>query len=203
MKTEKEKMLAGELYDPLDAQLSRERQRCRDLLKQLNDSREDQTEERRHILTELFGRATDAWIQPPFYCDYGYNLHLGRKVFFNFNCVVLDVMPVRVGDNVLFGPSVQVYTATHPLRAADRRSWLELEAWLREPFRLMCLPREILVGKFASWNRSLDPSRRLKAGSGREAACRQSLARPSPSELGFAESTWFANPLKKAVKDLA
>jgi maltose O-acetyltransferase len=126
MKTEKEKMLAGELYDPLDAQLSRERQRCRDLLKQLNDSREDQTEERRHILTELFGRATDAWIQPPFYCDYGYNLHLGRKVFFNFNCVVLDVMPVRVGDNVLFGPSVQVYTATHPLRAADRRSWLEL-----------------------------------------------------------------------------
>jgi maltose O-acetyltransferase len=125
MKTEKEKMLAGELYNALDEQLSIERQRARDLLKRLNDSREDEQEERSRILGELFGRDTDACIQPPFFCDYGTNITLGRNVFFNFNCVVLDVAPVRIGDYVLFGPSVQVYTATHPLSAAERRRGLE------------------------------------------------------------------------------
>jgi maltose O-acetyltransferase len=125
MKTEKEKMLAGELYDPLDPQLCQERQRCRDLCKALNDSREDQVEERKRILVELLGKQTDAWIQPPFFCDYGTNISLGTKVFFNFNCVVLDVMPVTIGSNVLFGPSVQIYTATHPINAAERRKWLE------------------------------------------------------------------------------
>lgn len=125
MKTEKEKMLAGELYDPFDPQLSRERLRCRELCKQLNDSREDEQEERRRILTELLGQETDVWMQPPFYCDYGTNISLGSKVFFNFNCVVLDVMKVTIGDNVLFGPAVQIYTATHPLSAAERRQWLE------------------------------------------------------------------------------
>jgi len=126
MKTEKQKMLAGELYDPGDPQLIAERRRCRELLKLLNDSREGQDEERQRLLAELFGRTTDAWIQPPFYCDYGTNISLGAKVCFNFNCVVLDVMPVTIGDNVLFGPAVQLYTATHPINAAERRTGLEL-----------------------------------------------------------------------------
>ena len=125
MKTEKEKMLAGELYDPLDPQLSRERDRCRDLCLLLNVTREDQKEERQRLLAELFGQETDAWVQPPFFCDYGTNIHLGSKVFFNFNCVVLDVAQVTIGDNVLFAPSVQIYTATHPISAAERRKWLE------------------------------------------------------------------------------
>jgi len=125
MKTEKEKMLAGELYDALDAQLCLERRRCRELCRALNDSREDQPELRQQILGELFGYKTDAWIQPPFYCDYGTNIRLGSKVFFNFNCVVLDVMPVTIGNHVLFGPAVQIYTATHPLNAAERRQGLE------------------------------------------------------------------------------
>lgn len=124
-KTEKEKMLAGELYDALDPELARERERCRDLCKSLNDSRESEGEERRRLLDALLGYANDAWIQPPFFCDYGYNIKLGSKVFFNFNCVVLDVMPVTIGSNVLFGPAVQIYTATHPLSAAERRTWLE------------------------------------------------------------------------------
>lgn len=126
MKTEKLKMLAGELYDPLDPQLSRERRRCRDLCKQLNDSREDQHVERRRIIDELFGTQTDVWIQPPFFCDYGSNISIGSKVFFNFNCVVLDVMEVTIGDGVLFGPAVQIYAATHPIDASERRSGLEL-----------------------------------------------------------------------------
>jgi maltose O-acetyltransferase len=125
MKSEKEKMLAGELYDPLDPLLCRERDRCRDLCLLLNATREDQTEERARLLTELFGKETDAWVQPPFFCDYGTNVVLGTKVFFNFNCVVLDVARVTIGSNVLFGPSVQIYTATHPISAAERRKWLE------------------------------------------------------------------------------
>ena len=125
MKSERTKMLAGELYDPRDPELSRERQRCRELCKRLNDSREDQPQERRLILAELFGCATDAWIQPPFFCDYGSNIALGSNVFLNFNCVVLDVMRVEIGNNVLFGPAVQIYTATHPVNAAERRTGLE------------------------------------------------------------------------------
>ncbi len=124
-KTEKEKMLSGELYDPLDPQLCVERHLCRDLCKALNDSREDQSALRKQLLEELLGCATDAWIQPPFFCDYGTNIRLGSKVFFNFNCVVLDVMQVTIGSNVLFGPGVQIYTATHPMAASVRRQWLE------------------------------------------------------------------------------
>jgi len=131
MRTEKEKMLAGELYDPLDAQLSGERLRCRDLLKRFNDTREDQTEERTELLKQLLGAETGVWIQPPFFCDYGTNIRLGSKVFFNFNCVVLDVMEVTIGDNVLFGPSVQIYTATHPMDAETRRKWLEFAKPIR------------------------------------------------------------------------
>lgn len=125
MKTEKDKMLAGELYDSLDFELSQDRERCRSLCKRLNDSREEQQEERRRILTELLGYATDAVIQPPFHCDYGFNIALGSKVFFNFNCVVLDVMNVEIGDNVFFGPAVQIYAAMHPMNAAERRTGLE------------------------------------------------------------------------------
>lgn len=125
MKTEKEKMLAGELYDPLDPQLCEERVRCRHLCLEINASREDQPEVRKRLYAELFGTETDAWIQPPFYCDYGTNISLGEKVFFNFNCVVLDVMQVTIGDYTLFGPAVQIYTATHPLDAEVRRQGLE------------------------------------------------------------------------------
>jgi len=64
-------------------------------------------------------------MQRPFFCDYGTNIELGRKVFFNFNCVVLDVTPVRIGDHTLFGPEVLIYTATHPLDAEVRRAGLE------------------------------------------------------------------------------
>ncbi len=125
MNSEKQKMLAGELYDPLDPLLCVERQRARDLCQRLNQSREEQQVVRKEILRELFQRDTDAWVQPPFFCDYGSNMVLGSKVFFNFNCVVLDVMRVEIGDNVLFGPSVQIYTATHPISAVERRTWKE------------------------------------------------------------------------------
>lgn len=122
MGSEKEKMLAGQLYDPRDPELARERTRCRMLCKQLNDTPEDEPALRRQLLIQLLGYENDAWIQPPFFCDYGYNISLGRGVFFNFNCIVLDVLPVSIGDNTLFGPAVQIYTATHPMDAELRRS---------------------------------------------------------------------------------
>jgi maltose O-acetyltransferase len=126
MRRQKEKMLSGELYDPLDTQLSAERRRARLLTKALNDTSDDQQEERARLIKELIPAAgKGVWIEPPFYCDYGSNITLGDKVFFNFNCVVLDVAPVSIGSGVLFGPGVQIYAATHPLSAAGRRTGLE------------------------------------------------------------------------------
>ena len=120
--TEREKMLAGELYDPFDPELIAGRARARDLCQALNATREAQHEERRRILRELFGRGGETvWMQPPFFCDYGTNIELGDRVFFNFNCVVLDVCPVRIGDFSLFGPAVQIYTPMHPFNAELRR----------------------------------------------------------------------------------
>lgn len=122
MPTEREKMLAGELYDPLDPELLVIRERARDGCQDLNATRESETERRREILRQLFGQGGDTvWMQPPFHCDYGVNIHLGERVFFNFNCVVLDVCEVRIGDYTLFGPGVQLYTATHPFNAQLRR----------------------------------------------------------------------------------
>ena len=122
MRTEREKMLAGELYEPMDKELVLARDRARDLCMDLNATREGQAEERRRILKELFGTGGESvWLQPPFYCDYGANISLGERVFFNFNCVVLDVCQVTIGDYTLFGPAVQIYTATHPMNAERRR----------------------------------------------------------------------------------
>lgn len=126
MKTEKEKMIAGELYNALDDQLAKDRMHARMLFKAVNDSREDQPEERTRLLKELIPESGDGlWIEPPFYCDYGYNIKTGDKVFFNFNCVVLDVAPVTIGSRTLFGPNVQIYTATHPMDHVQRASGLE------------------------------------------------------------------------------
>jgi maltose O-acetyltransferase len=122
MRSERDKMLAGELYDPMDRELVVGRDRARDLCQALNATREAQQDERRRILKELFGAGGDSvWMQPPFYCDYGSNISMGERVFFNFNCIVLDVCEVRIGDFTLFGPAVQVYTATHPMNAELRR----------------------------------------------------------------------------------
>ena len=123
MRSEKDKMLAGELYDALDPELVAARDRARTLCQNLNATREQEQDLRRQILTELLGRGGDTvWMQPPFYCDYGSNLELGQRVYFNFNCIVLDVCRVSIGDHCFFGPAVQIYTATHPLDSQLRRT---------------------------------------------------------------------------------
>ena len=126
MRTEREKMLAGELYNGSDPELVAKRQRARRLCQELAALAPDASEsEWAAVLRQLFGAATDAYVTPPFFCDYGSNIELGRNVYFNFNCVILDVVRVKVGNNVLFGPSVQVYTASHPMSARPRSAGVE------------------------------------------------------------------------------
>jgi maltose O-acetyltransferase len=120
--SEREKMLAGEMYDPLDSELVAARKRARDLCQQLNATGEAEEAERRRILRDLFGKGGDTvWMQPPFFCDYGTNIELGERMFFNFNCILLDVCWIRIGDFTLFGPAVQIYTPLHPFNADQRR----------------------------------------------------------------------------------
>lgn len=127
MKSEKEKMLGGEPYNPFDAQLVAERQRARLLFKAFNDTSDDQPEERLRLFRALIPSVgVGLLIEPPFYCDYGGNITIGDHVFFNFNCVILDIAPVTIGDHVLFGPGVQIYAATHPLSSVQRRAGVEL-----------------------------------------------------------------------------
>ena len=122
MRSEREKMLAGELYEAMDPELVASRERARDLCQALNATRESELQLRRELTRQIFGKGGDTvWMQPPFYCDYGWNIELGERVFFNFNCIVLDVCRVRIGDYTLFGPGVQILTPLHPLEAELRR----------------------------------------------------------------------------------
>lgn len=126
MKTEKKKMLAGELYNALDKQLSKERIQARNLIKMYNNSAEDDVENRRKILNRLIpDSGKELEIQPPFFCDYGSNIIIGDNVFLNFNCTILDVVTVKIGSRTLLGPGVQIYTATHPMDHKERAKGLE------------------------------------------------------------------------------
>ena len=119
--SEKEKMLKGEMYFPNDEELIKLRTRARDIFYEFNQTKASETEKRKTLLDELLMSKTDNFVvEPPFFCDYGFNIKAGKNVFFNFNCIVLDVCEVRIGNNVLFGPNVQIYTATHPLDTEQR-----------------------------------------------------------------------------------
>ncbi len=120
--TEREKMLAGELYDANDQSLLGARDSARDLCQTLNATRAGDRDLRRRLLQQLFATGGDTVsVQPPFYCDYGSNIRLGARVFFNFNCTVLDVCAITIGDYCQFGSGVQILTPLHPLDAALRR----------------------------------------------------------------------------------
>ncbi len=124
--SEKTRMLAGALYDAGDPELVAERRRARTLCDRLGELAAGDVDGCHRLLAELLGSASNAVIQAPFHCDYGYNISLGANAYFNVGCVILDVMPVVIGANVLFGPGVHVYAASHPLSAAERRSGREL-----------------------------------------------------------------------------
>ena len=121
MKTEKEKMLSGELYNALDETLVKEREKARKLTRIFNGTVETDYEERTKILKELLGSMGEKiYIESNFRCDYGYNIHVGENFYANFDCVILDVCKVQIGDNCLMAPGVHIYTATHPINPYER-----------------------------------------------------------------------------------
>ena len=124
-KTEKQKMLAGELYR-VDAELAADQAATKAWLVRYNAALAQPLSERHKLLSERLAHVgNSAVIRPPFFCDYGYNIRLGDGVFLNFNCVILDVVEVVIGDRTQVGPAVQIYAADHPRDAARRKSGVE------------------------------------------------------------------------------
>ena len=126
MKTEKQKMLSGELYYSADLELAKERQAAKKLLFEFNNANPEDLERRVQILRQLLKVKGKVHIESPFYCDYGYNITLGDNFYANHGCIILDVNKVIIGDNVMFAPYVQIYSATHPTDPQVRVSGLEL-----------------------------------------------------------------------------
>jgi len=125
--TERQKMLAGQLYDGGDKELVGLRERARQITGAYNSTRPAERDVRRALLNRLLGKmGPRIEIEPPFRCDYGTNIILGDNFYANFGCVLLDVAEIRIGDNVLLAPNVQIYTAYHPLDVKTRVAMLEL-----------------------------------------------------------------------------
>ncbi|KQN31401.1 maltose acetyltransferase [Sphingomonas sp. Leaf34] len=126
MMTQKERMLAGELYIADDPELVEDAARAAAWCDRYNRASTATAADRHALLLEGLGHAgRGATIRPPFHCDYGYNIHLGEGVFLNFGCTVLDVVPVRIGAGTQIGPGVQILTADHPRDPAERARMLE------------------------------------------------------------------------------
>lgn len=126
MKTEKELMITGEMYNPADDELIKDRLRARQLVRSYNQTTETEFAKRTEILKDLFGTIGGAiGIEPNFRCDYGYNIHVGENFFLNFDCCILDVCEVHIGANCMMAPGVHIYTATHPLDPTLRNSGRE------------------------------------------------------------------------------
>lgn len=124
--TEKEKMLSGALYMAPDAELSAMNRRARRLTRLFNQTTENIFDERIALLRELLGSAgKNVWVEPTFHCDYGSNIHVGDYFYANYDCIILDICPVTIGDHVFFAPRVCIYTATHPIDATVRNTGLE------------------------------------------------------------------------------
>lgn len=120
-RSEREKMMSGELYLASDPELVAARSKARHLVRDFEASIPNDATGRRRILEKLLGHlGADVFIEPPFRCDYGLNIFLGDHVYMNFGCVLLDAARIDIGEDTLLGPHVQLYTATHPVDAAER-----------------------------------------------------------------------------------
>jgi maltose O-acetyltransferase len=119
-------MIAGKMYNPSDPELIKDRYEARLLMHTINTLRVDSKEKRDESFRALVKNAGENLnIEPPFYYDYGYNIETGSNVYMNFNCCILDVSTVTIGNNAMFGPNVQIYTATHPIGYKERNSGKE------------------------------------------------------------------------------
>lgn len=126
MKSEKEKMLAGEPYIATVEELFKERQHAKEVLFDYNNLRPGEVEKRNLLLKNLFGKTGEKfYIEPPFRCDYGYNIELGENFYSNYNLIILDCAKVIIGDNVMIAPNVALYTAGHPVHHEPRNKEIE------------------------------------------------------------------------------
>lgn len=124
--SEKEKMLAGELYRPDAPQIQADQLATQAWLARYNAALGTSNDALRALLRERLAQVGDGVVvRPPFHCDYGFNIRLGPGVFLNFNCVILDVVEVTIGEGTQIGPAVQIYSADHPRDPATRRAGLE------------------------------------------------------------------------------
>ena len=145
MTSERERMLRGEPYDTRDPELLTLAHRARTLLAAYAATPSTDSAARHAVLTRLLGSVgEEVWIEPPFFCDYGAHVHIGATTFVNANCVFLDSAEIRIGANVLIAPAVQLLTATHPLRAAERIVPRAERADGRSPYRTHARP--IMIG---------------------------------------------------------
>ena len=134
MKTEKEKMLAGEAFRTGDAELMENKKNARVLAEKYNHSSEDDLDYRKSLLRKLFGRCGEKiMIKPPFHCDYGYQISVGENFFANFDCVFLDAAPIEIGDNCMIGPKTCIYAISHPLDPQERQ-------------KNIGLPKKVVIG---------------------------------------------------------
>lgn len=157
---EKEKMLSGRLYYSMDPQLRAERAAARKLTKSYNETDVDEDSRRRQILSQLFGElGTDCYVEPPFRCDYGANISVGERFYANFDCVMLDVAKIRIGDHVMLGPGVHIYTACHPIDAAVRNTDLE---YAKE----VCIGDDVWIGGNVTINPGVHIGNNVVIGSG-------------------------------------
>lgn len=166
---EREKMLRGDLYDASDPVLAEARTRARHLTRRLNSLDSDDGGARTLLLHNLLGDiGVGSWVETPFHCDYGAQIHLGARVFINMGCIFLDAAPVILGDDVQVGPGVQLLTSDHPRDAAQRAAGLEsalpivigARSWLGGG--VIVLPgveigEDVVVGAGSVVTRSLDP----------------------------------------------
>lgn len=111
-----------------DKSVMEQQKKARELTQKLNTMDRSDFEGLQSVVKKLLGKSENAWINPPFYCDYGFNIEVGKNLFTNYNCTILDVAKVKIGDNVLIGPNVSIYTAGHPIHADTRKTGYEYGA---------------------------------------------------------------------------
>ena len=160
MRTEKERMLAGELYMAGSEELREDSRRSRQLTRLFNQTTEEQRAYRKELLKELFyATGEDLYIEPPFRCDYGRNIRVGENFYANFDCVILDVGKVTIGDHVMLAPRVGIYTAGHPLDAGVRTRGLEFG-------KAVTIGNHVWVGANVSINPGVTIGNNVVVGSG-------------------------------------
>ena len=126
IKTEKEKMLAGELYRPLDCELHALHLKAEKAFEKYNKIPANKAKKREKSIKKLFGKTGEnIKVETPFYCDYGFNIEVGENFFANYGCVILDVNRVIIGKNCMLAPNVGIYSATHPVKAEERYNGVE------------------------------------------------------------------------------